>query len=240
MKTISRLSWLALLTALASPAAWLTVNDRALLGASDRLAWGTAAGNYELLASTFVSASVGGAPVEVSQAGAAFFRVDQSSGWYGNFAPGEELLWNYFGGAVTLDFGPAGMTALGFQIQPDLYGAYNAQLEVFDAAGQLLGVSSGTGSSTSLGDGSALFLGILGDSTFHRARILLTSGDSPHSFAINALDFRMGVTPTPPLAPISTSSLYLTVPIEASVPEPGTFALAALALACLTGCRRRS
>jgi uncharacterized protein (TIGR03382 family) len=225
------------------PAAWLAIEDRAKFSATERLDWGAVAANYDSLSSSLAAMSTQGTPVLVSQGGAAFVRLDQSAGWYGNFSPGESLLWTYYGGPVSLDFGPLGVTALGLQIQPDLYGEYTAQLDVFDAAGGLLNSVTGTGLSTALGDGSALFLGLQGNSSFHSARVSIQSGASLDSFAIGAVDFTaVGLPPVAPVAPMMTELGVLNLPVVPSataVPEPATFTLAVLAVGGLAWLRRR-
>lgn len=239
MTKLRFLGAIALLLPVACPAAWLTIGERSKLDATDRLEWATAADNYDSLSSSWAASSSQGVTVLVSQGGAAFVRVNQSAGWYGNFSPGESLLWTYYGGPVSLDFGPLGVTALGFQIQPDLYGDFTAKLDVFDAAGQLMGSVTGDGRSTALGDGNALFLGIQGDSSFHSARVSIVSGASLESFALGGVDFT--AVGLPPLAPMVGDFGILSAPLVPSspVPEPATFALTALAVGGVAWLRRR-
>ena len=232
MHNLIRLGSLALLFASIVPAALLSVGDRSKLGATDRLDWAVAGENYDALGSRLEVKSEGGLAVGVSQAGW-FVRLDQSAGWYGNFAPGEHLLWNRGGGPVSFELGPAGLTALGFQIQTNLFESYTAQLDVFDAAGALMGSATGEGRSTQLGDGSALWLGILSDRSFYQARIRVTSGESQDDFAISTLYLATGPPATPawnapPLAPSASP-----------VPEPATFTLGTLAVALIALARRK-
>lgn len=202
-------TWVCLLLAAAHASA-------ALL--TDRIDWGTAADNYEMVASALTVTSAGGVNVGVSQAGGAFFRLNQSDGWFGNFSPGEELLWTYYGGPIAFDFGVGGATAIQLRIAPDLYEAFSAELEVLDGAGASLARVSGAGQSTPMGDRSALLLS-LGGVAFQQARVRLLTGSDLSSFAINAVEFNPG---TLEVAANSQS---------AAVPEPATFGLAAVALA---------
>lgn len=190
---------------------------------ADRIDWGQAAGNYELVGNPAQVTSAGGRVIVVGQPGAAFQRLDQSNGWYGNFTPGEELLWTYYGGPITLDFGAAGASAIYFQIQPDLYGAFTTLLEVLDCGGAVVGQASGSGHSSAMGDGSALAL-TLTNTWFQRARISLTVAADPTSFAIGTVGF------TPALAANS----------QTVVPEPTAWSLAAAALSALIYGRWRS
>jgi hypothetical protein len=207
-------------------ACWLALPASGAL-LTDRIDWGSTGGSYDMVSNPTTATSAGGRPVTVSQAGAAFLRLDQGDGWSGNFSSGDHLLWTYFGGPMTLDFGPWGATAIRFQIAPDLYEAFSAQLELVDGAGGVVGRVTGSGQSNSLGDGSALLLSFSG-ALFHRARIQLVAGSDLSSFAINAVEFHPG-------AAIVQANAQ-----QAGVPEPGTWGLAAIALAALAVLHRRA
>jgi hypothetical protein len=203
------------------------------------LSWSSAGENYEMVRGPFQAAADNGTAVAVSHEGPVFARLDQSNGWYGNFRPFEQLLWTYYGGAITLDFGATRLQALSVQIQPDLYGEYTALLEVFDSTGALITQTTRSGESHSLGDGSAVTLNIAG-AAFHSVRISLLEGGDPSSFAVGTVLFE-SVRPVlePPLMP-SMAGMVLNA---SAVPEPSTVALlltgAAFLAVCAAPARRK-
>jgi hypothetical protein len=145
-------------------------------------------------------------------------RMDQGSGWNGNFNPGEALLWtNSPGqGPITFDFAQR-LTGLGTNIQADFLGPFTALLQVFDSNGNLIDSVSRNGNSNPNGDGSAIFIGLANEVGIASATFSLTS------CACDTTDFAIG-------------SLDVT-----SVPEPGSCALLAtgFGLTVLSGYLRR-
>jgi hypothetical protein len=94
-----------------------------------------------------------------------FERLDQGNGWSGNFSPGDAVLWNQGGfDQSNIDFGiqfTAPSYGGGLQIQADFFGAFEATITAYDPLGNVLGTFSEAGNSTSNGDGSAIFIGLL-------------------------------------------------------------------------------
>ena len=90
-------------------------------------------------------------------------RLDQSNGWSGNFTPGDHLVWNEGGFQQTgIDIGVlffSGVFGGGAQIQADFFGPFVATLTAFDTVGNVIGVVTMNGNSTSAADGSAIFIG---------------------------------------------------------------------------------
>jgi len=226
----------ALTTALALTLALTPLAAAPLSG--DHIRWGAAGENYQELAAGLGVESAGGTMVKVWNEGPAFFRLDQSRGWYGAFRPFEELLWNYYGGAVTLDFGGLGLRSLTLQLQPDLYGDYTALLEAFDGEGTLLAAVTQRGHSNALGDGSAAALAVAaGGPLFHRVRVSLLEAPDVSSFAIGTVAFDGQPAP---LAPPPTPSFAGQMVLEAqAVPEPSSVVLALLGIAYCLVCAAR-
>jgi len=87
-----------------------------------------------------------------------------SGSWGGNFAPGQNLLTdiNLSGftssGTISLTFGK-GVTGVGFQMQGNPYGIFNAEIGVYDG-GTLMGEFFGTGDSNGNENNSAVFFGV--------------------------------------------------------------------------------
>jgi hypothetical protein len=81
----------------------------------------------------------------------------QGNGWAGNFTPGDFLVWTNNHGPLTFLF-DQGYNDVGAQIQPNFYGAFTAELQVYNGT-TLLGTVTEVGNSTNAGDGSAIFIG---------------------------------------------------------------------------------
>jgi hypothetical protein len=211
------------------------VTSRAALAGTDNLDWGDLGPENTEVPSPFLITSDDGLLVDVRQTDGSFLRVNQGSGFSGNFAPGDELLATNFPplgafGPITLNFGSTALQAFGLQIQASRFGPFTAELEVFDSGGASLGSVSRAGVSNSNGDNSAIFIGVASDdpsTDFHSLIVRLTAATLfPEDFAVNQADF------TPALAPDA-------------VPLPGgfviwvlTFATAGLRLARRQTCIR--
>jgi hypothetical protein len=154
--------------------------------------------------------------------GGPFQRLDQSSGWGGNFSPGDALLFNTGHGPVVLSFTQPYVTAVGTQIAAWAFGPFTARIEALDSANNVLASFTFAGDATAAADGSAPFVGIRSDEPFARARFSLDwASDDPASFAINRVDVEHGAV---------------------IVPEPGSLVLAGLGAglaACGWDWRRR-
>lgn len=88
------------------------------------------------------------------------FSMEQGVNWSGNFSYGDDLLYSWGNTSITID--PSQLVqGAGLQIQSSSLGTYYAQLSAVDSSGITLGSVTGTGSSTTAGDGSALYLGLL-------------------------------------------------------------------------------
>lgn len=155
-----------------------------------------------------VATSNGGLQATVNFAGGGSGqRRDQGNGWAGNFTPGDELLWtNSPGqGPLTLTFATP-ISGAGANIQADFFGAFTALIQAFDANGNLIDSFSENGNSTPNGDGSAIFIGLMGDSGIKSIEFSLTScANDCNDFAINQLDIISGAPPSVP----EPASLFL-------------------------------
>ncbi len=152
------------------------VSSFSALSSNDAIDWGTVGAAGTFPTNPFTGTSVGGQSYTVSQAGqTSFDRVDQGNGWNGNFAPGATLLWTLGGGPMSISF-TNGIFGFGAQIQSSSFDAFGARVEAFDANSSLLGSFTLNGTSTTAGDNSAIFIGLL--STSNDIRKLTFSLDS--------------------------------------------------------------
>ncbi len=98
-------------------------------------------------------------------------RRDQGNGWEGNFAPGDELIWTQDEAGPMDIFFNSPVFGAGAQIQRDMYGAFNAQIDVYDAAAVFVMSFNLAGLSNPNGDNGAIFLGVL-DTSANIGRIV--------------------------------------------------------------------
>lgn len=156
------------------------------LGPTDFIDWGRLAGGGATPIS--VTSNLGGSAT-LTSAGGSLSRNTQGSGWGGNFANGDELLWTGgIGPDITITFA-APVAGVGTQWQANYFGAFGANLKAYDALDNLLGTVTADGFSTTMGDGSAIFLGVLSGSVNISKLVLALdyATSAPQDFAINRL-----------------------------------------------------
>ncbi len=171
----------------------LTARDSS---ATDHINWSVLGPVGTTVSNPFtINTTVGHLAVQVSQPGGAantFRRLDEappaSGGWFGNFAPASELIWNQINNSIDLVF-PNFLSIFQTQIEPDFFGAFTATIEALDPANNVLASFTENGNSTSSADNSAIVIGLF-DSTASMNHIRLST--SPIGvglgFAINTVD----------------------------------------------------
>jgi hypothetical protein len=207
-----KLVLLGALAAVGAEAGLVQIGTRTGLGANDSIDWGVLGAAFTDPTNPFVTSSVGGLGITVSQVSGVFERRDQSSGgWSGNFTPGDHLLWtNDTNGPMTFVFSTA-ISGVGFQIQQDNFGAFTGSIQLF-AGNTSLGTFTILGNSTGNGDGSAVFLGVL-DSLREITRIVVSDGETNPNFAINTMSL-VTAAPEPATWGLMTLGLGLAVAIS--------------------------
>jgi len=146
-----------------------------------------------------------GVQATASDAGGSFLLVQQGSTWGGNFSNGDNLLWTYFGGPMTISFATP-ISAVAMNVQADFYGAYAGDITAYDSSEDNLGTFDFSGVSNDDRDGSAAFIGIqdLTAPDISFITIELTSASYyPADFAINQVSLSSAASAVP-----LPSSLY--------------------------------
>lgn len=201
-----------------------TSTSRSSFGGNDTAVWGPSGGaDNHALGDTYSVTSSGGLGITASlPSGDSMELLTQPTSFYGNFAPGDRVL--YTGGttdALTITFDNP-VSGVGFQMQQDVFGAFTGSLLAYDSSGTLLGNFSEAGDSNANNDNSAIFLGLLDTSGANISYITISDAGNPSAgLGINWL------------------SLFDT---STSVPEPSTVLLLSMGLlalaAWLYGCKR--
>jgi hypothetical protein len=225
------------------------VTSRAALASADSVNWGTLGPQWTVASNPFTILSTSGHSITVSKTVADSFRtvVEKGPGypsgaWIGNFAPGDAVLWTFDTGTssrnpINMNFGPTPVAAGGAQIDLDIAtGAsikFTAEVDAYDASGNLLASFTEKGVATTAEDNSAIFIGI-SSSSANIFQIALSIKDSSKvekgDFAINQFDFRTSaVAPAAQavrqpasaldLAPLA-SSLLVTGPLTVPANSP--------------------
>ncbi len=179
----------ALGLSLTSQASITLVTSGAALGGNDMIDWSSIGSNGDTISNPFSANSVGGLGMSISQIGGDFQRIDQSSGWSGNFAAGDKLLWTGGGGPLTIMFANP-ISGIGTQIQANFFGAFGAEIDAYDSLDNLLGSVNDDGSSNSFGDNSAIYIGASSSSADISKVVISLSyaASQPGDFAIKTAD----------------------------------------------------
>lgn len=181
------------LAGLASVANASLVTSRGALGGTDFIEWGQFGGDF-----TPVASGSGG----LTNLGMGFTvhgpstmeRRNQGTGWAGNFAQGDRLLWTRdTPGAMTIVFSSA-IGAVGAQIQRDAYGSFTGEIAVYDINNILLESYAVGGTSNGNGDNSAIFIGI-DRAQNDIVRVVFNVDGGREDFAVNQVDIRPVPTP---------------------------------------------
>lgn len=164
------------------------VTSRPALGSNDFVDWATLGPYGTVVSNPFTTSSNGGLSMTVSKpTSGPFERRDQSTGWWGNFAPGDALLWTRDEvGPMEIVFANPVLGA-GAQIQRDAYGSFVGKIKAYDSMNNLLGSFSLSGNSTSSADNSAIFLGVKDTSAVIK-KLVFDVDNTNGDFAINRLD----------------------------------------------------
>ncbi|MGC1418194.1 MAG: PEP-CTERM sorting domain-containing protein [Candidatus Acidiferrum sp.] len=129
--------------------------------------------------------SVNGVGVTSPQGGE-IFTENSSSAWQGNFLAGESVIWTVTASALTLNFSQ-GVSEVGAQIEPNFYGDFAGQIQIYDG-GTLLGTFTENGVSAASNDGSAIFLGADDLTGADITSVVFSTGGSSNGFAIGNLN----------------------------------------------------
>lgn len=177
--------------------------------------WSKAGASGTSLAGAFSIATDGGRDVGVATTlGGDLARADQGNGWKGNFSYGDAALWTQsaFDGAneLVLDFGTTRLFAAGAQIQANFFGVYQARITTYDIDGIAIETHVISGVS-SAARGSAVYLGVISESAFHRVGFQLDDAAYHRAdYAINRVDVVIAMhMPVPPALWMGAGTLGL-------------------------------
>ena len=183
----------------------------------DVIDWSQLGTNGTVLVSpqTFTSTgSITGSVNDGASATTFLQRLDQSTGWGGNFAPREALLWNrQNGNAIELNFNTP-VSQAGAQIQDDFFGSFTATISAFDSLNNLLGTFTENGNSTGAADDSAIYIGVAASGISRITFSVSGGGNGINDLAINHVTINGDVS---------------------AVPEPATMTLLGFGIAGLAG-----
>jgi hypothetical protein len=234
------------------------VTSRTALAGTDSVNWGTIGPQWTAVPNPFTILSTSGRSITVSKTVPDNFvtLVEKGPGypsgeWIGNFAPGDAVLWTHDAGTnsgrrnpMNLNFGATAVAAGGAQIDLDIAtGAsvkFVAEVDAYDASGNLLASFTEKGVATTAADNSAIVIGI-SSSSANIYQIALSIKDNSNGekgdFAINKFDFRTSALAATPavgqpasalnLAPLASSLLGTGQPAPPAAPPPGPAAASA-------------
>ncbi|MGB2656560.1 MAG: PEP-CTERM sorting domain-containing protein [Candidatus Acidiferrum sp.] len=176
---------LAFLLLLSSSAFADTVNIATAPTGNDSVNWAQLGAAPSTVCSISAT-SVDGLGVTSPQGVEIFAESSTSLPWTGNFSPGENVIYTETASTLTLNFSQ-GVSEVGAQIEPDFYGDFTGQIQVYDGS-TLLGTFIENGVSTYNDDGSAIFLGADDLTGADITSVVFSTGGSASGFAIGTLN----------------------------------------------------
>jgi hypothetical protein len=206
------------------------VNSQAALDPTDSVDWGVlgAEGSYpsDPFSVTSIPDGISITGSTVASLGQSFFRFDQTSnpgpdGWYGDFNPGDHLLYTS-GTSITLQF-TTPVSGVGAEIQSNIIGSFTGTLvaTAYSPAGGSLGSYDVSGISSYGPFGTAPFLGIQDLSGKNISSVVFSSTNAGSGFAIDTLqlsDAGLDAAAVPVAAATSTQ----TASVAGDYSTPGT------------------
>lgn len=182
-----------------------TVGTTTRAGYNDSTDWGQLGACNQSVAPTFTATSAGGLTVTGSEASGHVQEDIQRNadatggcaydGWYGNYTPGDNLLFTGFTGSgpITLGFSSA-VSGAGLQIMSNAFGPFTAEIDAYNGA-TLLGTFTEVGTAGFTADNSAIFIG-LNDLTGPNITSIVI-GETSGDFTVNQLSLLTNANTVP-------------------------------------------
>ena len=183
-----------------APGGVILVTGASALAPNDAIDWGQLGSDSTSFPSSTAVTSAGGLGASVTTDDpSGLVRVDEGNSWVGNFTVGDHLITNnqLAFAPLTIDFATP-ISGAGAKIQLDSSGPFTASIEAFSGSTSL-GTFMEDGNSTSLEDGSAIFIGVL-DTTPSITSLVFGIENPPSfqgDFAIDSLLINTSSVPEP-------------------------------------------
>jgi hypothetical protein len=186
----------------------LLVTSSAALGPNDVIDWGQLGPAFTpVLSPVSLTSSLGLDATASTTDPAGLLRLNEGTGWVGNFSPGDRLLTSntaaYF--PLTVMFATPVFGA-GANIQLDQHAPFTAFIEAFSGATSL-GIFTEDGFSNGNEDGSAIFIGVRDPNAEITSVVFGLTTPTDSDFAINAL--RITEVPEPSSFYLLSGALFL-------------------------------
>lgn len=134
------------------------------------------------------SSNLGNTVTVATESGDPMFSNQQGYNWFGNFTTGDNGIYSFDNLNIIASFRNL-ISSVGCQIQSGTLGTYTAAMDCYDVAGGLISTTLISGTSTTAGDGSAAFGGVIVSNPVIKKAVWRLRSPTPKlgKFSINRL-----------------------------------------------------
>lgn len=173
----------------AASVAWQTTTTKAGFVSTDYLDW-SAFGSVgsPLPSGSTASSNLGNLSTVSTETEQPLFLMQQGVNWAGNFTTGDKLVYSYDNLNIITSFNKL-ISSVGCQLQSAALGTYTGAMDCYDNLGNLISSTAISGTSTSAGDGSAAFGGVIFSNPIIKKVVWRLTAPTPKlaKFTINRL-----------------------------------------------------